>query len=422
MIEQSSSILSTQVLTMPSRRKAIKTLLSLACIIISCDAFHALKLRTVVTKPIGKNKTRAGGGGGDSLTTSTATFAKFTPTDADVHLHQTLHQLGVRGVASHSNPRGVEVCTTSRSVAGRGAFWSPSSTGSEQKTAQRGDVLAYVPKSAILTLSNIDSMSPSGDTNNKDEALLLTNTFANLSAKSSWPVAFTLYVQTVAQQNEAFREWIESFIGPSPPIRPADSETAGDASENELIYNEAVQSLVSMAQVSEETAKEASVARYKSYTRDWSAAKEFMENTGNTSRCINIDESQFAKLYSILISRTANLGPTYKRDSESKNVLVRGVIPLHDMINHPPPLIEHNVELLTVGDVREMLPEETLQALVGAVFEHDNDLDDRDVLLIARREITPGDELFLSYRNNRANPMEEKERAWTTLQYGFLIQ
>jgi hypothetical protein len=396
------------------------TLLLMAC--ISCDALHVLKLRTAVTQwhPIGRSGSRLGGGGG------TAIFAKFTPTDADVHLHQTLHQLGVQGVASHLNPRGVEVCTTSRSVAGRGAFWSPSvATGSEQETAQRGDVLAWVPKSSILTLSNIDSMSPaSGDTNNKEEALIMMNAFASLSAKSSWPVAFTLYVHTVAQQNEAFREWIESFMGPGPPICPPDSKKAGDATEKERTYNEAVQSLMSMAQVSEETAKEASAARYQSYTRDWGAAKEWMENdSDNTSKFINIDELQFAKLYSILISRTANLGPTYQRDSESsKNLFVRGVIPLHDMINHPPASVERNVELLTVGDVREMLPEERLQQLVGTVFEHNNVLDDRDVLLIARREISPGDELFLSYRNNRAKPMEEKERAWTTLQYGFLIQ
>ena len=49
-------------------------------------------------------------------------------------------------------------------------------------------------------------------------------------------------------------------------------------------------------------------------------------------------------------------------------------------------------------------------------------LDDRDVLLVARREIRPGEELFLSCRNNRAKPMDEKERDWTTLQYGFLVQ
>jgi len=47
-------------------------------------------------------------------------------------------------------------------------------------------------------------------------------------------------------------------------------------------------------------------------------------------------------------------------------------------------------------------------------------LNNRDALLVARREIPPGKELFLSYRN-RAKPMvDEKERAWTCLQYGFL--
>lgn len=394
---------------------------------ISCEALHLLKLRTFITQrqPSPARSIIGGGiqqldrGGGDGLTT-TATFAKV-PTDDDV-LHQTLHQLGVQGIASHFNPRGVAVCTTSKSVAGRGAFWSPSATGSEQETIQQGDVLAYIPKSSILTLSNIDSMMPSPSDTSKEEALAKMNEFASLSAKYSWPVALTLYVHAVAQQNEAFREWIESFMGPGPPICPS---PAGDASENEHIFNETVQNLVSMAQVSEETAKEASVARYQSFKRDWSAAKEWLEKTDDaSSRCINVDELQFSKLCSIVISRTANLGPIYQRDSLSKNASVRGVIPLHDMINHPPPSIEYNVELFTVGDVREMLSEERLQQLVGMVFEHNNNniLDDKDALLIARREILPGDELFLSYRNNRAKPMEEKERAWTTLQYGFLVQ
>lgn len=402
------------------------TLLLASCI-LSCDALNLLKF-TQRQPSLARSRIGCGiqqldrGGGGGGLTT-TATFAKV-PTDDDV-LHQTLHQLGVQGIASHFNPRGVAVCTTSKSVAGRGAFWSPLATGSEQETIQQGDVLAYIPKSSILTLSNIDSIMPSqSDTNNinKEEAFAKMNEFASLSAKYSWPVGFTLYVHAVAQQNEAFREWIESFMGPGPPICPS---PAGDANENECIFNEAVQDLVSMAQVSEETAKEASVARYQSFKRDWSAAKEWLETADDTSsRCINVDELQFTKLCSILISRTANLGPIYERDSISKNASVRGVIPLHDMINHPPPSIEYNVELFTVGDVRGMLSEERLQQLVGMVFEHNNNtiLDDKDALLIARREILPGDELFLSYRNNRAKPMEEKERAWTTLQYGFLIQ
>ena len=114
---------------------------------------------------------------------------------------------------------------------------------------------------------------------------------------------------------------------------------------------------------------------------------------------------------------------------------------MHDMINHPPSDVEHNVELFTVGDLRELLPEEKVQSFVGRVFRHDGDnddlyanggnknndgsllLDDKDILLVARRQIELGDELFLSYRNNRATPMvDEKERAWTTVQYGFFVQ
>ena len=68
-----------------------------------------------------------------------------------------------------------------------------------------------------------------------------------------------------------------------------------------------------------------------------------------------------------------------------------------------------------------------IQQLMNRFVHNDRDesvlhLDDRDVLVVAKREIRPGEELFLSYRNNRAKPMDEKERAWTALQYGFLVQ
>ena len=178
-----------------------------------------------------------------------------------------------------------------------------------------------------------------------------------------------------------------------------------------------------MANVSEETAREATAARYNSYERDWKAAQEWMADTNSNKSCINMDEAHFAKLYSILISRTANLGPMYQSDSGSKATSVRGVVPLHDMFNHPPLGIDHNVELFTVGDLRAMLPEERVQQLVGKVLEeHGDELNDKDALLVARCEILPGDELFLPYRNNSAKPMKDEERAWTTLQYGFLIQ
>jgi hypothetical protein len=111
------------------------------------------------------------------------------------------------------------------------------------------------------------------------------------------------------------------------------------------------------------------------------------------------------------------------------------------MFNHPPSDMEHNVDLFMVGDLRKLMPEEEVWRLVGEVFGRvmdepygdinyeiigkklaDGVLNSRDALLVARREISPGEELFLSYRN-RAKPMvDEKERAWTCLQYGFLPQ
>lgn len=385
---------------------------------------------------------RVGGSDGKTfLASSHSIDESITQTDVDASLHQTLQRLGVQGIASPTNnARGVSVCTTPKSVAGRGAFWSPSAimaTDIQKETSStvEGDVLAFIPKSSILTLSNPASLSSSNS--DDKEPLMQLEEFSSLSSKSSWPVAFTMYVVHVALQNEIFREWIESFMGPDPPIRPPmerDSSNASEnwtstsnTSENEELYEEAVHNLMSMAHIYQETAREAMVARYNTYAQDWRSAQEWTSNKSKdcATAQINLDESKFAELYSILISRTANLGPTYQEDSESERpVAVRGVIPLHDMINHPPPDVEHNVELFTVGDLRELMPEESVRQLVGKVlFQHDSILDDRDVLLVARCQILPGDELFVSYRNNRRRPMvDEKERAWNTLQYGFLIQ
>lgn len=219
-------------------------------------------------------------------------------------------------------------------------------------------------------------------------------------------------------------------MGPDPPIRPPKKNESTD--EYTQHYAEAVNSLAEMAQVTKETANEAIAARYEAYARDWSTAKEWMKDNAHFATSINLEESKFAKLYSIIISRTANLGPVYQ--TERNNAAVRGVIPLHDMFNHPPPDVEHNVELVTVGDLRDLMQEEEVQRLVGLVLGHGNanagdynkkesSLDNKDVLLVARRQILPGEELFLSYRNNRSRPMiDEKERAWTTLQYGFFVQ
>ncbi len=315
-------------------------------------------------------------------------------TDIDASLFATLQRLGVRGIVSPSDGQeeGVVVQTTNKSVAGRGAFFvSPDATN----TIQRGDVLAWIPKTSLLTLSNQYSLYPSDD----NDASKILQDLLSLSHKSSWPVSFTLFTGMVASKNGIFSEWIESFMGPEPPCLPTEDD---------------VQNLMKMANVSKETAEEASNFKYAAFTRDWNMAKEWMEGTDN----VIMTESQFAKLYSILVSRTANLGPYYNN--------TRGVVPLHDMINHPPPDLEHSIELFTVGDLKELVPGDMIQQLMNRFVHNDSDgsvlhLDDRDVLLVARREIRPGEELFLSYRNNRAKPME-KERAWTALQYGFLVQ
>ena len=100
-------------------RPIIRMTLLLASCILSCDALNLLKF-TQRQPSLARSRIGCGiqqldrGGGGGGLTT-TATFAKV-PTDDDV-LHQILHQLGVQGIASHFNPRGVAVLHQNRLLA-----------------------------------------------------------------------------------------------------------------------------------------------------------------------------------------------------------------------------------------------------------------------------------------------------------------
>jgi hypothetical protein len=299
----------------------------------------------------------------------------------------------------------------------------------------KGDVLAFVPRASLLTLANPAPLC------NYDGSLLEELSSLSTTSKSASLVALVLYVGAVAERGEtSFRDWINSFVGPAPPIKILSDNNQTDKILHHC-YAEEVENLVSMANVSDETAQEAITARYDAYERDWRIAQQWMNDFDD----IHMDELQFAELYSILVSRTANLGPVYAgRNDRDANVTIpppRGVIPLHDMFNHPPSDMEHNVDLFMVGDLRKLMPEEEVWRLVGEVFGRvmdepygdinyetigkklaDGVLNSRDALLVARREISPGEELFLSYRN-RAKPMvDEKERAWTCLQYGFLPQ
>ena len=117
--------------------------------------------------------------------------------------------------------------TSNKSVAGRGAFYvSQDATN----TIQQGDVLAYVPKTTILTLSNPTSLSSLGDDNddNDEEASRLLKNLSSLpSSSSSWPVSFTLFVGAVASKNGIFSKWIDRFMGPQPPSPTNDNDVHG---------------------------------------------------------------------------------------------------------------------------------------------------------------------------------------------------
>ena len=45
--------------------------------------------------------------------------------------------------------------------------------------------------------------------------------------------------------------------------------------------------------------------------------------------------------------------------------------------------------------------------------------ENKDMLLVAKKNIYPGDELLLDYKEGRTEWKDEKERVWLLLQYGF---
>ncbi len=103
-----------------------------------------------------------------------------------------------------------------------------------------------------------------------------------------------------------------------------------------------------------------------------------------------------------------------------------GIIPLHDMCNHPPLGHEANVELFCLGDIRSMIGNDNLNLLLQPLLtdaqlrgdaEHPI-FADQDFVLAARKRIEPGEELLLSYKSNDGN-MCESEQLWLLLQYGF---
>jgi hypothetical protein len=371
--------------------------------------------------------------------TMTAAQSVVMQTQQDLALHSWYRLHGVIGTlplpeskegcdsseaAVPSNIRGgVRLVTTNQSIAGRGVFWT-SGPKPQAYGLHRGDVLALIPGKLALSPTNLQGSLPF---------------FRNLDTvvddndeRYSWPCILAAYCYLAWKQGTDVRDydttrstvkwhdWIGSWVaggdlGGMP--RPAHKYADDDKEEIALLTK-----TLSTSKVEEVVQKQ-----YTAFENDWDRAREFLSNGAVNEKISNEKiKDEFGLLYRLCLSRAANLGPQWANEM--------GVIPLHDMINHPPPNKEANVELFCLGDIRSAIGNDGLKSLLSPLMHqlqveknilkvpHEKfespKLLDNDFALVARTNINPGDELFLSYRRDTENLNDEK-RIWLWLQYGF---
>mmetsp|Transcript_16268 Transcript_16268/g.18854 ORF Transcript_16268/g.18854 Transcript_16268/m.18854 type:complete len:367 (-) Transcript_16268:603-1703(-) len=277
--------------------------------------------------------------------------------------------------------------TTAKSVGGRGLFW----VGIEP--AFQGDVLAFIPSKCVITASNLQTEFPGLEGMQESD--------------SAWQAKMTaLASHCLDSSGKDYMnrvQWIESWRGGGPSC-PQPSE---------FYSTEELNQLAEMAKSTVDLVREKIDERYNTYKRDFKDMKKQKYYDG--------DAVTFGDMYSIVVSRTACLGPTWGNK--------RGIIPMHDFINHHPPSGKSNVELFCFGDLREIIGFAHANELIKRVLNNPNEIKgvskdadfdpkDNDVLLIASRDIDIGEELWLSYREGQKLKTDE-EKIWLMLQYGF---
>mmetsp|Transcript_25581 Transcript_25581/g.55949 ORF Transcript_25581/g.55949 Transcript_25581/m.55949 type:complete len:560 (+) Transcript_25581:244-1923(+) len=316
-----------------------------------------------------------------SVSTAPATIQSSFPEDVALESWYRRHGIAAAGR--------VRVRTTYESVGGRGTFWS-----SEEKAAA-GDILARIPKKCVLAASCSREQWPE---NMEWDRI----SDPNLKMVASAMCAYTHGGDT--EDDVDWHEWIDSWLGHGGIVpRPLSSYSP-----------EEIKSLAHDAGTSFAEASLAIEVRYNIFKQD-AATLGFSLIEGSEG----LIPEKFADMYCVVASRCANLGPQWEYE--------RGIIPLHDMHNHPPPGIEPNVDLHALGDVKLYMPEveDSVHQLLqtSGIIDTSPPLDDRDILLVARRDIVPGEEMFLSYSRglSDSDDLTGQERLWLLFQYGFPI-
>lgn len=280
--------------------------------------------------------------------------------------------------------------TTEKSVGGRGLFWT------SDEPAYQGDIVAFIPSKNVITSYNLESSFP--------ELKGLQESEASWQAKMTTLASNCLQSEKEDYMNRV--DWIKSWYGGGPTCpRPSSSYSMEEL--NQLA--EFAGSTVEKVEIKIEQ-------RYGTFIRDYARMikeKYYGETIDN-----------FGDMYSITVSRTACLGPVWDNK--------RGIIPVHDFMNHPPSNSRPNVELFCFGDLRKMIGFAHATELLKRVMQDPNEIGsnqhgengsffeprDTDILLVASRDIGTGSELWLSYRDP-ASIKSEEDKIWLMLQYGF---
>jgi hypothetical protein len=203
-----------------------------------------------------------------------------------------------------------------------------------------------------------------------------------------WSVVLTAYAQRAIKDKVSWSEWIQTWQGPGAPSLP------------DLVSDQERTLLAQNARSSPKEVQRALQLRYRTFEYH----QRLLERLG----CSKSNE-----LYGIVLSRAADLGPQWNHEL--------GIIPFHDMLNHPPTGEAKSVELFTIGEIRRLTSTEHVcrLALKSFLDKVPSNLRDKDIVIVARRTISPGEELFISYTGVQENLSSEDDRIWKMLQYGF---
>jgi hypothetical protein len=179
----------------------------------------------------------------------------------------------------------------------------------------------------------------------------------------------------------------------------------------------------------QDVVKEALQKRYETFVRDRNSITNLLLCNDHYDEMKDL--SLLEDVYKLVLSRSASLGPQWNHQ--------RGIIPFHDMVNHPPSGSQSNVKLFSFADIKETIGYDAAIDMICKLAQAEqrtNDktdgtatattafadkMDDKDLLLVATREIYQGDELWLSYKQFSAKEDDSRQKLWWTLQYGFPI-